>query len=219
MRSTVAAQLDVAAYLAASRTAFAAGAAYLPMALDWQRDVTFGLDVIGVGELRTRYLISCEGYAASRNPLFSWVPFNAAKGEILTVRFERALADQQRLCLHRGVWLAPTNDRQVFRVGSTYDLATLDQRPTAAARAEIERKLREFVHVPYAVLDHQAAVRPIIQLSQAMIGLHPRHRGLGYFNGLGSKGSLHAPWFAQRFADHLTGGVSLPPDLDVRKHA
>ena len=103
----------------------------------------------------------------------------------------------------------------MFRVGATYDWAALDGVPTDAARAEIESKLREFIGVPYTVIAHQAAVRPIIRESKALVGLHPHHPRLGFFNGLGSKGSLHAPWFAARFADYLVNGVALPPDCDL----
>ena len=73
-------QLDVAAYLDASRSVLP----FQTLTLDWLRDVEFTPDDIRVASHRTRTLISCEGYAATRNPYFSWVPFKAAKGDILT---------------------------------------------------------------------------------------------------------------------------------------
>ncbi len=206
-----AAQLDVGAYLEASRTAFACDA----VTLDWVRDVTFSANGVSVQGHRARLLVSCEGHAATRNPYFWKVPFIAAKGDILTVRFRRPVEPQ---CLHRGIWLAPTAESQVFKVGSTYDWKTLDQVPNASAATEIEGKLQEFFHVPYTVLDHRAAVRPIITQSRAFIGRHPELQQLGYFNGLGSKGSLHAPWYAQCLAQHLVHQAPLPEDVDVRKH-
>jgi glycine oxidase len=206
-----AAQLDVAAYLEASRSSLE----HEPMTLDWHRDVTFGSDDISVQGRKAKRLISCEGFAAARNPYFTWVPFNAAKGDILTVRFHRPVPPK---CLHRGIWLAPTSDPDVFRAGSSYDLTNLDQEPSASARSEIESKLQEFLRVPYAVIHHQAAVRPIIQESKALIGMHPKYDRLGFFNGLGSKGALHAPWFAQCFTDFLARGLPIPAAHDVQKH-
>jgi glycine oxidase len=203
-----AAQLDVAAYLDASRQAVP----YAPMTLDWARDVSIGDDGIGVQDQRARTVIACEGFAATRNPYFSWVPFQAAKGDILTVRFQRPLPPQ---CLHRGIWVAPTREPDVFRVGSTYDRVTLDQIPNRLARHELERELAAFLRIPFTVLDHQAAVRPIIQESKALIGLHPAHARLGFFNGLGSKGSLHAPWFAQCLTAFLVHGTPIPEGHDV----
>jgi glycine oxidase len=205
-----AAQLDVAAYLEASRSALE----WKPIFLDWHRDVSFKAEEVLICGHRARRVISCEGYAATRNPYFSWVPFVAAKGDILTVRFHDRVPPQ---CLHRGIWIAPTSDLDVFRVGSNYDWENLNQEPSASARMEIESKLEEFFHVPYTVLDHHAAVRPIITESTALIGFHPEHERLGFFNGLGSKGALRAPWYAQRFTDFLVHQTRLPDDLDLRK--
>lgn len=203
------AQLDVATYLSASRAAFA----YQPMQLDWAGDVTIGAGELMVQGQRTRQLISCEGHAAARNPYFAAVPYKFAQGDILTVRLQRPIPP---VCLHRGIWVAPTAAPDVFRIGATYDWVQQDQVPRAEARAEIERKLRAFFRVPYTVIAHQAAVRPIIETSKALMGLHPDHERLGYFNGLGSKGALHAPWFAQCFADFLVAGTPLPAAYDLR---
>ena len=204
------AQLDVAAYLDASRSKLA----WRSMSVDWANDVSFEPEGISVRGEKTRFLVSCEGFAATRNPYFSHVTFQPAKGDILTVRFHRPVPPQ---CLHRGIWMAPTAEPDIFRIGSTYDWVSLDQVPSASARSELERKLEAFFHVPYTVLDHKAAVRPIITQSKALVGLHPEHERLGYFNGLGSKGSLHAPLYARHLSDLLVRGTPLPEDMDIRK--
>jgi glycine oxidase len=201
-----AAQLDVPAYLAASR-------AVLPHEradIDWAGDVTFDADGVNVGHHRARLLISCEGHAAVRNPHLSWLPFRAAKGDVLVVRCERPLPP---VTVHRGIWMAPTTEPHVFRVGSTYDLHNLDTVPSAMARGAIEAKLRAFLRVPYAVIDQHAAVRPILIDIKPAMGLHPRQPRLGFFNGLGSKGALQAPWFAERFTQFLMRHTPLPETL------
>ncbi len=207
-----AAQLDVATYLKAS----AACLSVVTQRLDWARDVQFHAEEMSAGRHRARYVLSCEGYAATQNPYFNWVRFKPAKGEILTVRFERPLPP---VSLHRGLWLAPTAEPDVFRLGSTYDWATLDQVPTETARQELCARLRAWLHVPFTVLEHQAAVRPIIQESKALLGLHPARPRLGFFNGLGSKGSLHAPWFAAALTAHLCAGTPLPAEVDLQKNS
>ena len=205
------AQLDVPSYLDVSRSVLPV----LPMMLDWQRDVSLGMDEVRVRDYQARFLISCEGYAATRNPYFSWVPFNPAKGDILTVRFERPFPPH---CLHcDGIWLAPTAEPEIFLLGATYDREAFDHVPSASARQELEQKLRSFFYAPYTVLDHKAAVRPIIHRSRPLAGLHPEHDRLGFLNGLGSKGALNAPWIAERFAAFLTGHAPLSETVDLRK--
>ncbi|MEP0521093.1 MAG: FAD-dependent oxidoreductase [Hyphomicrobiales bacterium] len=205
------AQLDVAAYLEASRLV-------LPceqMELDWDSDVLFRGDGVTVGPHSAELIVSCEGFTATRNPHFSALSFNAAKGDILTVRFHLPVPP---VSIHRGLWVAPTSDPEVFLVGSTYNWEKLDEVPEPSARSQIECKLKEFIHVPYTVLDHRAAVRPIIHKSMPLIGRHPTQDRLGYFNGLGSKGSLLAPWYANCLCDHLVGNLQIPNDVNIRSH-
>lgn len=205
------AQLDVAAYLDASRGQFA----FARHEVNWDRDVVLSADEVAVCGVRGRRVFACEGYAAARNPYFSWVPFNAAKGDILTVRFHERVPPE---CFHRGIWIAPTREPDVFRAGSTYDWEAFDCVPDPVGRAAIEAKLRAFWRVPYTVLDHEAAVRPVISVSKPKMGWHPEYERLGYFNGLGSKGSLMAPWFAAEFARAIVDGAPLPEGADVRAY-
>ena len=141
------------------------------------------------------------------------MPFAAAKGDILTLRFHRPSPAH---CFHRGIWIAPTPDPEIFKTGSTYHWKTLDQEPSQDARGEIERKLREFFHVPYTVLAHHAAVRPISTPVNLSSGVHPAHPRLA-IQWFGSKGVLLAPFFARCFADFLINGKPLPEGANLRK--
>lgn len=209
------AQLDVAGYLAASKAWFTERECHRLAAIDWAQDVHFTDDEVTVFDETAPVVISCEGFTATRNPYFSWVPFKAAKGDILTVKFSRPLPPQ---CLHAGIWVAPTRVPDEFRVGSTYDWHTLDEVPNLANQEVLMEKLRRLIKVPFTVIRHEAAVRPIIQESKALLGRHPVHERLAYFNGLGSKGSLHAPWFAECFTKFLVEGEPLPDEIDLRKN-
>jgi glycine/D-amino acid oxidase-like deaminating enzyme len=206
-----AAQLDVAAFLAAARGLLTVEEA----TVDWEQDVAFDADSVTVLGHSAKYVVSCEGFSAALNPYFGFVPFNAAKGDILTLRFKSPVP---ACSLHRGIWLAPTSDPLVFRLGASYDWAQLDQIPDTAAGAVLEEKLRAFFHVPYEIISHEAAVRPIVRESKALIGFHPAHPQLGYFNALGSKGSLHGPWFARLFSKCLMTGAPVPAEFDVQQY-
>ncbi|MBP7950751.1 MAG: FAD-binding oxidoreductase [Verrucomicrobiales bacterium] len=214
--SMATARLDVAAYLEASRRYFVAQHFLVTTSLAWEREVILtkeGAEIPRLG-VSARRLISCEGFAAASNPFFRWIPFKAAKGEILSLRIPQCTETRS---LHVGVWLAPLGNGD-FRAGSTYDWDHLDQQPTAAGRNEILTKLSTFVKQPVEVTGHRAAVRPIIRESKALLGQHPAHPTLGFFNGLGSKGSLHAPGFARQFAAFLDGAGDIDADLDVQKN-
>ncbi len=217
-----AARLDVPCYLDASREHFRARGIYFPVTRLSESGVSLvarlsesGAEQVGPdSESRAtgKTVVFCRGFAPS-DPWFGGVRFNAAKGEMLTLR---VLGLAEARVVHRGVWLAPLGG-ELFRAGATYTWEPLDSQPTAEGRAEIETKLRAFLTLPFEVIDHRAAVRPVIDAGYPVLGRHPRHPHLAYFNGLGSKGSLLAPFFAEQLAAHLCGEGPIEEVVDVRK--
>jgi glycine oxidase len=210
-----AARLDVPRYLDLSREHFRRDDAYLVADLDPSRDVELlpgGVRLLRLG-VEARGLVFCRGFAPAADPWFGGVTFNAAKGEILTLRVSGLAEDR---VVHRGVWLAPAGG-DLFRCGSTYTWEPLDCEPTAEGRAEIESRVREFLRLPFEVIDHRAAIRPVIDAGFPVLGRHPHFPQLAYFNGLGSKGSLLGPFFAGQLAACLAGEREVEPEVDVSR--
>lgn len=165
-------------------------------------------------DIRARRIIFCEGHTASQNPWFSWIPFRNAKGEVLTISGQELPED---LVLNRGKWLLPISPGR-YRAGATYSWKDLDSKPTDAGREEILAGIRKIVPWEPKVEKHEAGIRPIVQDTYPVLGLHPAHSTLGIFNGLGSKGVLWAPHFADQLVSHLEDGGSLEPAADVRRN-
>ena len=156
--------------------------------------------------------IFCTGYAPSVRARFPALKFRAAKGEIITVRLPEWF--ECRTFNRRGYWLAPTGEPYIYRAGATYSWHALDSNPTPEGRVEILRELQNWYRGNVQVLDHVAAVRPIAVGHKPILGLHPDHLELGLFNGLGSKGSLFAPFYAEQFAAFLNGEGKLESEVD-----
>ena len=76
-------------------------------------------------------------------------------------------------------------------------------------------KARSGKDVPMEVIDHEAGIRPIIRNSRPVVGFHPEIPQVGFFNGLGSKGSLMAPAVAEHFAAYLCGESELDEELGL----
>ncbi len=168
--------------------------------------------------LRARTLVFCEGVAARTNPWFSNVEFKPARGEMLLV--EIPLWNEERI-IHGDVWIAPSRSPtegqpRWYRVGATYDWDQLDAGPTAEGRSSLIASLEKLLHRPYRIVEHQAAVRPILKHVTPVIGLSPHAPQLGYFNGLGSKGSLQAPFLAKQLASHLVQQTPLEREVDLQ---
>jgi glycine/D-amino acid oxidase-like deaminating enzyme len=214
------AQLNVPAFLSLTEQFFTPRGQYRKTRLDAQSLIFSSGEVhLPLPEpIRAKRIIFCQGYQTEPNPFFAWVPFKAARGDILTLSIP-SLSEQRNL--HGPAWLTAdlSGPAGQYKLGATYDWEHLSQSPSPTGRAELEQKLRQWCHLPYTVLGHTAAVRPIIRESKGLLGTHPSRPELAYFNGLGSKGSLHAPLLSGMLADHLVYGAPLEPELDLRSNS
>ncbi|MDF1825594.1 MAG: FAD-dependent oxidoreductase [Verrucomicrobiales bacterium] len=165
--------------------------------------------------INAKQIIFAEGWRNHENQFFDWIRMHSALGDILDVRIPGL--DGLELIINKGAWLLPVGGDR-FRTGSNYrhQLASLD--PDHAGREEIIEKLRSITPLPFEVIDHRCAVRPIIHRSQIFAGIHPAHDSVAFFNGLGSKGVVNGPWYAERFTQLLEDGIPLPPESDIQSN-
>jgi glycine/D-amino acid oxidase-like deaminating enzyme len=163
--------------------------------------------------IKCEKIIFCEGFKAIQNPWFGALPFTHAKGEILTIKSSEL---NQHYILSKGIFILPIGD-DCYKVGSTYDWDDLSEIPTEEAKVELIQKLEKLIHCDYTIIDHQAGIRPTVKDRRPLIGLHPEFPQLGIFNGLGTKGVSLGPFFANHFVEYLEGGISLNPEVDIRR--
>ena len=158
-------------------------------------------------------VIFCDGVQAQENPLFSWLPYNPVKGQILT-----AVADTYsiRNIVNQGVFILPVREG-LIRIGATYSWHDLDWQTTDDGRAFLETKLRTLLTVPYQIVGQHAGIRPSTKDRRPFIGLHPDHPSVGIFGGMGTKGVSLAPYLAGQFARHLLDGEELDPETNIRR--
>lgn len=162
-----------------------------------------------------RTAVFCTGWEAAKSPWFDWVPFRSARGTVLTI--ETDIRNERRI-VNRGCWVLPLGDGKA-RVGPTYELDFDDPNtPAPESIAALETKLRGLLKSPYRVTGSQTAVRPIIRGCHALLGRHPAQPAIAFFNGLGSKGVLRAPWAARQLVEHLLDAAPLAPELDLARN-
>ncbi|GAV19453.1 bifunctional tRNA (mnm(5)s(2)U34)-methyltransferase/FAD-dependent cmnm(5)s(2)U34 oxidoreductase [Mariprofundus micogutta] len=165
--------------------------------------------------IKANQIIFCEGYMGRNNPWFSWLPFQPAKGEILTLKSTAELPDQ---IINGGRWLLPVHDGN-HKVGATYDHDLSTTRPTEKAEHGLLGAMQQLlIDMPdYEIIAQQCGVRPNTLDKNPFIGFHPEHHQLGIFNGFGSKGSMLIPYYADLFAQHLTDSAEIPARVDIAR--
>lgn len=207
-----AANLFVSKFLSDFRNYFHQQGMLLPEKFEFSR---FSETAEGVHykDLQASSIFFCEGHLVSQNPYFKELPMKPAKGEVLVVKIPGLETDK---IINKGVYLLPIGG-DLFLVGATYDWIDRTDAITEKARAEIVEKLGKLIKVPFEVVDQHAGVRPSVNDRRPVIGMHPDHPRIGIFNGMGTKGVMLAPYFAEQLAVFLEGKGSLHPEADLRR--
>lgn len=158
-------------------------------------------------------IIFCEGNSVQENPYFRYLPMVPTQGEILTIKVENLSMDK---ILNKGFFIMPLGD-DLYRVGATYNWKISHYNTTEEAKKELIEKIKTVLPQEFDIVDHQAGIRPTVKDRKPLIGLHPVHKSLGIFNGMGTKGILIAPFFANHFCDFLDNKGPLNKEINVSR--
>ncbi len=156
-------------------------------------------------------IVFCEGHRGGRNPFFNYLPFHGDKGEVLIVKMEKAGYEK---CLKNKIFIVPL-EKDLYWIGATYERNFEVEHPTAEGKAFLLSQLKALVKLPFEVVNHQAAVRPTVRDRRPFLGRHPRFDQLLLFNGMGTKGTSLAPFWAKHLCEHLLEGKPLDREVDI----
>lgn len=167
-----------------------------------------GLWTINGSERFDRVLLA-EGYQARWTEHF-WGPLGFARtwGQGLRV----GLFVDPGVMLHRSHFLLPETGGS-YQLGASFGwgIEHGDQDPPEANASQAEELLnsaRAWVEGGIEVQGQWTGIRPNTQDRRPRWGWHPEHPTLGMLNGLGSRGTLHAPLLAQELWDQRLGAAS-----------
>ncbi len=189
----------------------------VPRFLNAAREALIARDAYRTGEgipanVKASQVVWCQGFEATRNGPFAWLPMRSGKGQILDLSIP-GFAETR--IVNGGKWLLPMGGDR-YRTGSTFEWDATDPSPNAAGREELEAALAEILRLPFQVHESEAAFRPMAKQGHPILGTHPQEPGQAIFNGLGAKGVLLAPFFARQLLDHLETGSPVDREVDVR---
>lgn len=161
-----------------------------------------------------KHIIFCEGYLVKDNPYFHWIPLKPAKGELLTLhlpglQLKNTIFNKNGFLMDLGAGL--------YRMGATYAWDDLSEQPTAAACQGLETRLQHMIDCGYSIQKHEAGIRPSALDRRPLMGRHPKHRHLFVFNGLGTKGVMLAPFFANNFVNFYLQKEAIHPEADLSR--
>jgi len=164
--------------------------------------------------VKAERVIFCEGPYAAENPLWSFLPFALTKGETLLIKAERLTIES---IIKKDFFLLPLKNG-IFKVGATYNWNDTSWEKTEKGKQTLIEKLEEIIDCPYEILEHTAGVRPNTKDRRPFLGEHHTQKGLFIFNGLGSKGVVLAPHFADMIVNFVADNKSLNNDFDINRY-
>lgn len=166
-------------------------------------------------DLRARAIVYCDGYKSAQRGPFTYLPWQPAKGEALTLR--TSVADKPYI-LNREGWALPQG-QGVWRTGSNWQWDRLDETPTEPQKEKLIRRFRSYFgqDVQVDVTAHVAGVRPCTSDNHPFMGTHPTQVRTHLFGGLGPRGTVWAPTLAREMAAYLQGAGALRQECDLAR--
>lgn len=182
---------------------------------------SFDISMLGVQEDHITYkhitaqkIIFCNGINAFDHIYWENLPYVYNKGQAIIVDIPGL--PSANIYKYGAVSLVPWYDG-LWWAGSSYENDFDTTEPTAVFRDNMIKQLNSVLKLPFTVVDHFAALRPATLERRPFVGLHPRYKSIGIFNGMGTKGCSLAPYFAKQFADHLVHGKGIDSLADVQR--
>jgi len=160
----------------------------------------------------TKYILFCDGWQGSINPLFADLDlrFDIVKGESCIIQsYELPETD----IISRGFAILPIGNH-LFRCAATFQWNEMHTIPTAFGAERLKSRITSLIRCDYEVLEQSAGLRPTMVDHRPFMGEHPQYPGLLTIGGLGTKGSLYAPYMAKGLLNYLNGTAPIDPDFD-----
>jgi len=159
-------------------------------------------------------IIFCDGINSADIPWFNALPFSPSKGEMLLIESE-GLTNEH--IFKKGIMLAPLFQKNLFWVGSSYQWEYQHANPTPEFYEGTKSILSNWLKLPFKIIDHKAALRPSTLERRPFVGFHPQYNSLGILNGMGTKGTSLAPFFANQLAQNILFNAPITADADVKR--
>lgn len=177
-------------------------------------DLKIEKDFISYQNITAQKIIFCDGTDGVSNPWFKMLPYAPNKGEALIIECNELITEH---IFKKSLALVPLPQENVYWIGSNYQWEFENDQPSQQFYQHAISVLNNWLKKPYKVLAHKAAVRPATLERRPFVGFHPQFQYIGILNGMGTKGTSLAPFFAHQLAQHLVYNFPIAADADVHR--
>lgn len=137
------------------------------------------------------------------------------KGEALIVRMPDWKINE---IIKEEVFIVPLKRKDEYWIGSYYMPWPDHPHPTPEGKEQLLRSLLKVYHGTLDILHHLAGVRPTVNDRRPLIGPIPERHNQYVFNGMGTKGTSLAPFWADQLVAHIVEDIILSEEVDPGRY-
>ena len=163
--------------------------------------------------IKAKKIIYCNGVNAMQSKWFKYLPFAPNKGEALLVQ----IPNLNNLKIYKqGFSLVPW-EKDIFWLGSSYEWNFKDSYPSNEFKLKAEKALKDWLKIPFTIVDHLASIRPTNTERRPFVGFLNHQPHIGILNGLGTKGCSLAPYFSKELIQNFLENKPIHQEADVNR--
>lgn len=179
-----------------------------------------GASTIAYKSIQASKIVFCEGSTVVSNPFFplSVSPegskvFVPNKGEYIIIKAPQLQID---FILKGPMMLIPLGD-DFYKVGASYGRDETEASITNEATDYIAEKLKKMISCPFEIVDQVAGIRPTVKDRKPLLGKHPKHKNMYFFNGLGTRGLTMGPLLSNQLYNFISEEKELPDEVNLKR--
>jgi glycine/D-amino acid oxidase-like deaminating enzyme len=111
------------------------------------------------------------------------------------------------------VYVIPLQKRGTYWVGSYYIPGETNPMPSTLGKEQLLGSIRKMYKGSLEVLSHMAGIRPTVDDRRPIVGPFPNRPNEYLFNGMGTKGTSLAPFWAEQLLSHILNDLPLPKEV------
>ncbi|MEW7277856.1 FAD-binding oxidoreductase [Aquimarina sp. 2201CG1-2-11] len=168
-------------------------------------------DYVVYNDVTYKKVVFAEGYGIKKNPFFNGLPLVGNKGEYLIIKSKEL---QLKEVIKSSIFIIPLGE-DTYKVGATYNHEDKSSEITDKAKEELQKKLDQFIKVPYQIVGQVTGIRPTVRDRRPLVGTHHAYNQIHVLNGLGTRGILIGPTIAKKLYDHIENHVPLDEEINI----
>lgn len=167
-------------------------------------------DIITVNGMQCKNIVFCQGYQAVDNLFCSNIAFKFSKGHSIIFKCDLPIDFNYK----DQFYITPLGDNFFWTgVGNEWDNVNynIDAEKIESIKQDIESKLNQKIEI----ITTRSGIRPTMVRRKPLVDRHPFHKNIYVFNGLGTKGTSLAPYFAKKLINLIFDEKQIPKALKV----